>query len=96
MKQIYDFERFTPPILNENMLRRELERRAERRRTVLLVLAGALFQVLFVLFGLLCWETVPALALGSICFAIISVIGNCVIAIVYAQKGGADNVGCTN
>lgn len=96
MKQTYDFERFTPPILNENMLRQELERRAERRRTVLLVMAGALFQVLFILFGLLCWETVPALALGSICFAIISVIGSGVIAIVYAQKGGADNVGCTN
>lgn len=27
MKQIYDFEQRTPPVLNEQMLRAELERR---------------------------------------------------------------------
>ena len=36
MKQTFDFERFAPPVLNENILRRELEKRAERRHTVLL------------------------------------------------------------
>ena len=34
MKQTFDFERFAPPVLNENILRRELEKRAERRHTV--------------------------------------------------------------
>ena len=53
MKQTFDFEQFGPPILNENILRRELEKRAERRRTVLLTIAGALFQAVFVLLGLL-------------------------------------------
>ena len=38
MKQTFDFEQFAPPILNENILRRELEKRAERRRTVLLTI----------------------------------------------------------
>ena len=28
MKQTFDFEQFTPPVLNENILRRELEKRA--------------------------------------------------------------------
>ena len=40
MKQTFDFEQFDPPILNENILRRDLEKRAERQRTVLLTIAG--------------------------------------------------------
>ena len=89
MKQTFDFERFDPPVLNENILRRELERRAERRRTVLLAVAGALFQTVFILLGLLCWSTAPALALACIGFAIVSMVGSGVITIIYAQRGGA-------
>ena len=89
MKQTFDFEQFDPPILNENILRRKLEKRAERRRTVLLTIAGALFQVVFVLLGLLCWSTAPALALACVGFAIVSVVGSGVITIIYAQRGGA-------
>ena len=89
MKQIFDFEQFDPPILNENILRRKLEKRAERRRTVLLTVAGALFQAVFVLLGLLCWSTAPALALACIGFAIVSMVGSGVITIIYAQRGGA-------
>lgn len=90
MKQTFDFEQFAPPILNENILRRELEKRAERRRTVLLTIAGALFQAVFILLGLLCWNAVPTLTLACIGFAIVSMVGSGVIAIVYAQKGGAN------
>ena len=89
MKQTFDFERFDPPVLNENILRRELERRAERRRTVLLAVAGALFQAVFILLGLLCWSTAPALALACIGFAIVSMVESGVITIIYAQSGGA-------
>lgn len=89
MKQAFEFERFTPPALNENILRRKLEQRDQRRRTVLLTTAGALFELLFVLLGLLNWYAVPALALASIGFAVVSVVGSGVIAIVYAQKGEA-------
>ena len=89
MKQTFDFEQFDPPILNENILRRKLEKRAERRRTVLLTIAGALFQAVFVLLGLLCWSTAPALALACIGFAIVSMVGSGVITIIYAQRGGA-------
>lgn len=88
MKQTYDFERFTPPVLNERMLRRELQKRTERRHTILLAVAGALFEALFALFGLLCMDAYPILALGCICFAMISIVGSSVIAIVFTQKGG--------
>ena len=93
MKPSCDFERFDPPVLNEKMLRRELERRKSRRQTILLAVAGALFQVLFVLCGFLCAETAPLLALSCICFAIVSVAGSGAIAIVYTQKGRV-NHGC--
>ncbi len=90
MKQVFDFEQFTPPVLNEKLLRRELEKRSEQRRTVLLAVTGALFQAVFVLLGLLCWNTIPALTLVGIGFAIVSMVGSGVITIVYAQKGGAN------
>ena len=88
MKQTFDFERFTPPVLNENILRRGLEKRTERRHTVLLAVAGALFEGEFILLGLLCWNTTPALTLVGIGLAVASMMGSGVIAIVYTQKGG--------
>ena len=92
MRPTDHFERFDPPALDEKTLRRELEKRAERRRTVLLAVAGALFEALFVLLGLLLGELYPPLALGCICFAVISTAGSGVIAIVFMQKGGTDHV----
>ena len=89
MKQTFDFERFTPPLLYENILRRKLEKSAERRHTVLLMVSGALFEVVFILLGLLCWNTAPALTLAGIGLAVASMMGSGVIAIVYTQKGGA-------
>ena len=90
MKQVFNFEQFTPPILNERILRRELEKRAEQRRTVLLAVAGALFQAVFILLGLLFWNPIPTLTLVCISFAIISMMGSGVITIIYAQKGEAN------
>lgn len=94
MTPSYDFERFDPPALDERALRRELERREARRNTILLAIAGALFQALFVLSGLMCLEIFPALALGCFCFALISTAGSASIAIVYVQRGGV-NCGCS-
>ena len=88
MKQTFDFEQFDPPALNERILRRKLEKRAERRRTVILAVAGALFQALFILLGLLCWSNAPAAALACIGFAAVSMVGSGVITIIYAQRGG--------
>lgn len=88
MKQIFDFEQFAPPVLNEKILRQELEKRTERRRVVLLAVAGALFQVVFILWAILCWNTAFVLALVCIGFAIVSLVGSGVITIVYVQKGG--------
>lgn len=92
MRQTFDFERFDPPILNERMLRRKLEERQERRRTVLLAVAGALLEAALVLLGLLYWTISPALGLGCFCLALISTASGGAVAIVFVQKGGANDV----
>ncbi len=51
MKQIYNFEQHTPPVLNESMIRSEIERRKLQCQTTLLVLAGILIQIVVSLFG---------------------------------------------
>ena len=53
------------------------------------MVAGALFEAVFILLGLLCWNTAPALTLVGIGLAVASMMGSGVIAIVYTQKGGA-------
>lgn len=88
MRPACDFERFDPPVLTERMLRRELEKRAERRRTVLLAAAGALLQIAVLLLAAVIRTWYPLLALGCVCFTALSTAGGGVIAIVYAQKGG--------
>lgn len=88
MKPICGFEWFDPPVLNEKMLHRELEKRAERRRTVLLAIAGALMQIAALLLAVLVRAWYPALSLALVCTVILSATGGGVIAIVYTQKGG--------
>lgn len=88
MKQIYNFERHNPPVLNENMLRAELERRRLRWQTALLALAGILLQVVIVLFGYSAIDWYPWIS--AICFGyvIITTTGCGVIAVTYSRKGG--------
>lgn len=91
MKPTCDFERFDPPVLNERMLRRELEKRSERWRIILIAVAGALLQIAAVLLAVLVRTWYPVLTLTVVCSAILSAAGGGVIAIVYVQKGG---IGC--
>lgn len=88
MKQIYNFEQQKPPVLNENMLRAELERRKIRWHTALLALAGILLQVVAALLGYSAIDWYPWFS--AICFAyvIISTTGCGIIAVVYSRKGG--------
>lgn len=61
MKQIYDFEQRTPPVLNEQMLRAELERRKLRIQTAVAVLAGFLLMIAAVLLGYSAIDWYPVL-----------------------------------
>lgn len=88
MKNIYDFEQRRPPVLNENMLRAEMEKRKLRWQTALLALAGLLLQVVVFLFGYSAIDWYPWLS--TLCFAylVISTTGCGVIAVSYSRKGG--------
>lgn len=88
MKQIYNFETANPPVLNENILRMKLEKRKVRQQTILLGVAGILFQIALLMFGVITIETYPAILLISLCYAVISAAGSGAIAVIYAQKGG--------
>lgn len=86
MKQIYNFERQAPPILNENMLRAENERRKTRRITALLAVSSLLILLSVLLLAIQLYEVVPILSVACVSYICIAVTGSSVIAIVYAQK----------
>ena len=88
MNQIYNFEQHKPPVLNENMLRAELERRRLRGQTALIAVAGILFQVLLILVGFVTKNEYPIITVVCLIYVVISITGSSVLAIVYTRKGG--------
>ena len=93
MRQIYDFEQYVPPVLNEAMLRHELERRQLRRQIILLALAVVLSQTATVLSGVLVRELLPVVSTVCFGYTAISAAGSVVIAVVYSyRKKGGDEV----
>ena len=81
MKQIYHFEQHNPPVLNENMLRAEAEKRKLNRQTALLSLAGILFQFAIVLLGYSAIDWYPWITALCFGYAIISTTGCSIIAV---------------
>ena len=88
MKQIYDFERYNPPALNENMLRAEAERRRRHRQTALLAVAGLLLQAAVVLLGYSAIDWYPWLTAACFAHVIVSTTGCGVVAVVSSRTGG--------
>lgn len=88
MKQIYRFEQHTPLALNENMLRRELERRKLQWQTALSAFAGILLQTAVALFGYAAVDWYPWVSVICFTYVIVSVTGGGVVAVVYSRKGG--------
>lgn len=88
MNQLYNFEQYKPPVLNENMLRAELERRRLRWQTTLIAVAGILIQILLVLFGFVTKNEYPVITVACLIYVVFSVTGGSVLAIVFTRKGG--------
>ena len=88
MKQIYDFDRYPPPVLNENMLRGELEKRSKKRQIILLAVGGVLLQIVALLLEVLTCDRYPIFSVCCLVYQLVSMTGGGVIAVVYAQKGG--------
>lgn len=88
MKQIYNFEGARPPVLNENLLRAEQERRKMRLQTILCTVAAFVVMLCIVVFAKIIAKFTPVAALVCIGYVTISIIGGGTAAIVYTQKGG--------
>ena len=88
MKQIYDFEKHNPPVLNESMLRNKMEQRKLRIQTALIAFASILVQAVLVMLGFFVFEEYPFISAICIVYVILSATGGGVLAIVYTRKGG--------
>lgn len=89
MKQIYNFEQHKPPVLNENMLHAELERRRLRWQTALIAVSGILLLIVTALIGYLVLEDYPWITVLCLAYVLFSATGGSVLAIVVTKKGGA-------
>lgn len=88
MKQIYNFEQYHPPALNERMLRARMEQRRLRRQMAVIALAGALVSIVLMMLAFLAMEEMPVFAIGCFVYVILSAAGGGALAIIYSQKGG--------
>jgi len=88
MNQIYNFESNTPPVLNESMLREELEKRKLKRQTAWIAICGILSMLLLLVFAILLAEMYPLLASLCMAYVIISLTGSTVLAILLHSGHG--------
>ena len=88
MKQIYNFEQHTPPVLNENMLRTKMEQRKLRWQMALIAFASISIQVVLVMLGVFTIKEFPIISYICTFYVIFSTTGGSVLAIVYTRKGG--------
>lgn len=88
MKQIYNFEQHIPPVLNENMLRAEMERRKVKAQTMMLAVAALLMQVAVLILSAAVMRMYPWLTVLCLVYVVISTSGAGVVAAVYTKKGG--------
>ncbi len=88
MKQIYDFERHTPPPLNENLLQTKLEQRRSRLQIGLLAAALILTQLIVLALGLAAYGVYPVITLLCLGYGLVMGISSGLVAVVYTKKGG--------
>ena len=88
MNQIYNFESKEPPILNESMLRTELEKRRLRRQTAMAAIAGILIHIVLLLCAVLLAKDYFILSVACVAYVILSATGGTVVAIIINSSVG--------
>lgn len=88
MKQIYNFEQVQPPVLNESMIRLEMEKRRLRLQIILLAVAAILMLIAVILLGLFACKSYPWISLFCFAYALITATGGSIMAVVFTRKGG--------
>jgi len=90
VKQIYDFEKYNPPAINENILKNEMKKRNTQKQVIMLAVAAVLVQICVVMFGFMCAKIYPVILIMCGIYVFVSFLGGAAIAAVYVRKGGSD------
>ncbi len=86
MKSYFDFNQDVPPVLNEAMLRRALEKRTRRRYALLLSALSLLWSALFCALSLLLLYNRSPLGLPVLLIWCSGLICSGVVAVVFCTK----------
>lgn len=86
MNQIYHFDSYSPPLLNEAMLRRERERRREQRAVIATAAGGALSLFSLLVLAFFLFPVAPKAAIVLSVYLTVSVMGAGVVALVFLTQ----------
>lgn len=86
MNQIYHFDSYSPPVLNEAMLRRERERRRQQRAVAAATVGGALTLLCLLAMALLLFPIAPQVSLILSVYLTLSVMGAGAVALVFLKQ----------
>ncbi len=86
MNQIYYFDSYSPPLLNEAMLRRERERRREQRAIAAAATGGALILLCLLTLAFFLFPVAPKAAIVLFVYLTLSVMGAGVVALVFVTQ----------
>ncbi len=86
MNQIYYFDSYSPPLLNEAMLRRERERRREQRAIAAAATGGALILLCLLTLAFSLFPVAPKAAIVLSVYLTLSVMGAGVVALVFVTQ----------
>lgn len=87
MNQIYNFEQYEPPIINENMIKARLEKKRVVRNAAIVAAAGVLLQMMTLVLGVLAYSQYPIITFLCVIYVVVSMVSASVISIVYSKKG---------
>ena len=85
MNQIYHFDSYSPPVLNEAMLRRERDRRRQQR-TIPAAVGGALTLFCLLALAFFLFHVAPRAALILSVYLTLSVMGAGAVALVFMKQ----------
>lgn len=86
-KQLFDFEKSQPPMLNEFMLRQESEHRKLMKQIRILRISAVLMALCLALFAFFVAPKSIIIAIASIIILCVSMIGYGVITILFYKNG---------
>ena len=86
MGQLYNFNNYIPPVLNEAMLQIKAEQRKINRHIFLLALSGVIINWCFIISAVAVYPVNALFSIACIVYACIAICGGVVVSIVFTEK----------